>query len=88
MRGGALASDMRAIKYLFAEGLTVAEVSKRLRICEEGLVEFAPVGCQMVDNEADEDEFEDDFPPLTDEEKREAKNAKRRAARAAKKTEG
>jgi len=82
MRGGPLASDMRAINYLFTQGNSVAEVSKRLGIAEEGLVEFAPDLCDS------DDEEEYDFPPKTDDEKREAKNAKRRAARAAKKDEG
>jgi len=42
MRGGPLRADMRAMEYLFEQGCSVSEVSKRLRICEEGLEPYYP----------------------------------------------
>jgi len=43
MKQGPGKCDMRAVKYLFKKRCSIATVSKRLGIAEEGLKPYAPV---------------------------------------------
>ena len=42
MRAGVGPSKVTHVKYLFEQGCTIEEVSQRLQICQEGLVDYAP----------------------------------------------